>query len=126
MEVLIIDDDCEDRELLHDAIHEVAANLDIHTACTAQEAIEKVQTLRGLRFIFLDGKLPGMSGLELLNQLRQNHIMADVKVIVYSGFSSPDVQKDFLRGGANLVMEKVSSYQYLVAKLTDLFSNFQE
>jgi CheY-like chemotaxis protein len=126
MEVLIIDDDCEDRELLNDAIREVAPNVNIHTAGTAHEAIEKVQTLQRLRLIFLDGKLPGMSGLELLNQLRQNHIMAEVKVIVYSGFTSPDVQKDFLRGGANVVMEKVSSYQFLVAKLTQLFSNLHE
>jgi len=122
MEVLIIDDDLEDREILSEAVTEVAGYASVHCASTPQEAMEKIQTLKNLRFIFLDGKLPGMSGLELLHQIRRNQVMANIKIIVYSGFSSSDLHKDFLREGANMVMEKTSSYQYLVEKLTNLFS----
>jgi CheY-like chemotaxis protein len=54
--------------------------------------------------IVLDMMLPGLTGLEVLSELRRDPQLAAVPVIVLT--AQPATRDDALRAGANLVMDK--------------------
>jgi two-component system cell cycle response regulator len=99
--VLVVDDEPEIAEL-------VALRLEHegHTAETAPAGPEALATLAASQFdlIFLDVTMPGMSGLEVLAQLRADQ--SDVAVVLMTGHGSEDLVVDALRHGADDYLRK--------------------
>jgi CheY-like chemotaxis protein len=54
--------------------------------------------------VVLDMMLPGLTGLEVLRELRRDPALAAIPVIVLT--AQPATRDDALRAGANLVMDK--------------------
>jgi two-component system response regulator len=91
--ILVIDDNPADVRLIREALESGAPPAHaIHVAEDGAAAIEILGTLHPA-LILLDLRLPGMNGYEILAQIRSQHRLAAVPVVV---FSSSDSQEDIL------------------------------
>ena len=81
-EVLIVDDEKAIRELLSTAL-ERTGFIPV-TAASAEEAIEILKTNQ-IPCMYLDLKLPGMSGLELCRKIRKDNPMACIHAMTGYG-----------------------------------------
>lgn len=100
--VLIVDDNEDDAEMTQVKLSKRGVKSTI--ASTAQDAIEWIKR-NGFWIVFLDWKLVGMSGLELLTRI--NDMSPKHQVIVLTGAKDSDlVASDALKAGAIAVMSK--------------------
>jgi DNA-binding NtrC family response regulator len=76
---------------------------DVSTARNAAEAMAVV-TSNPLDLVLCDVKMPGISGLELVRQIRDIH--PDLPCIVVTGYGSAESSLDALRAGAFWYLEK--------------------
>ncbi len=87
--VLLIDDSASDALLLHLAFEEVAPHVTLRVARDGHEAAQAVAAVaRGEgavpRLILLDLNLPGVSGFDILRQVKAEPVTAGVPVVVYT------------------------------------------
>lgn len=87
-EVLIVEDETRLREMLTRAVREMGFN---PTAAASAEAALRAAEARAFDLLILDLNLPGMSGLDMLERLRQHQ--PDVQVIVLTGFGDLEAAK---------------------------------
>jgi CheY-like chemotaxis protein len=93
MTILLVDDDEDDRKLFVEATKEVDNSI---KCLSASDGIEALDFLRDDRntvpdFIFLDLRMPGLTGEECLIEMKKEFRLAAVPVIVYT--TSRDVRE---------------------------------
>jgi len=76
-EIVVVDDD---RGILESFDAMLGDDYPLVTLDNGAEAIEYVKSHRP-RLIFLDIKMPGMSGIEVLKRLRQDEVEAEVVIV---------------------------------------------
>src|SRR5437868_12856094 len=83
LSLLIVDDE----RALRDACKEVAESLGF-TAFTAEnaQAANRVMNLQTIDVVLLDMRLPGASGLEVLQEIKHRH--GDIAVIMMTAYAS--------------------------------------
>ncbi len=84
--ILIADDDAAIREMLRLLLEE--ENYKVTEAASGQEALEGLKT-GAFDLLMLDVRMPGMSGLEVLKQLREKQ--GELPVILMTAHGSPNV-----------------------------------
>jgi DNA-binding response OmpR family regulator len=111
-ELLVIEDDPIIGKSLSQGFSEVGHN------CTwSKEGVKGLQEARTQQFdaIILDLNLPGMSGLEILRQLRMNGVRTPV--IVLTALGTVDERVVGLKNGADDYMVKPFAFAELLARL---------
>lgn len=83
--VLVVDDEAPIRELLNDLLKK--ENCTVKSVATGEEAIAKINE-EDFDIVLLDIKLPGISGLETLKQLKVTK--PNLVVIMITGFGYDD------------------------------------
>jgi len=98
--ILVVDDEEGVRNLLQRLLTEAGYN--VVTATSGQEALDKVSQMQ-VGVVFLDVKMPGMSGIEVLQKLTAN--WPDICVIMATAV-----------GGAETAIEamKLGAYDYII------------
>jgi CheY-like chemotaxis protein len=93
MNILLIDDDEDDRKLFCEAACEVDPTITCMVAVSGDDALlylnNKDNPLPG--FIFLDLRMPGLSGRQCLAEIKKDARLVPVPVIVYT--TSTDVKE---------------------------------
>src|SRR5580658_3069902 len=93
MTILLVDDDEDDRKLFSGAAREVDDTITCVTASSGEEALlylkEDSNPLPD--FVFLDLRMPGLSGEECLVEIKKEARFFEVPVIVYT--TSRDVRE---------------------------------
>lgn len=117
--LLVVDDADGIRDVL--AIHLGREGYDVTVAGDASEATALID-LHHFDLILLDIKLPGISGLELLKQLRQSRGMLDTPIIVISGMGESGDIVAALRSGANDFVTKPFDGSVVVARVSTQLS----
>jgi CheY-like chemotaxis protein len=86
MTILLIDDDEDDRKLFLEATGDFDKTIDCIAARDAQEALLYLtNTANALPdFIFLDLRMPGLSGQDCLREIKMDSRLAAIPVIVYT------------------------------------------
>lgn len=92
--VLVVDDDDTIRDTLYELLSEEYA---CQTAETAEKAFARLEA-ETFDVVLTDISMPGLSGLELLGQIRQK--FADTPVIIISGISDKEHAEGLIRLGA--------------------------
>lgn len=92
--ILIVDDDAIIRDALYDLLSEEHK---CHAAETAEKALDWLQT-ESYDVILTDISMPGLSGLELLGQVRQRY--PDTPVIIVTGISDRQHAEGLMNLGA--------------------------
>ena len=92
--VLIVDDELGVREALTMVLNPIYK---IYTASDGSEALQSVQKDK-IDLVALDLKMPGVSGMDVLKQIKKDN--PDIEVIVISAHNTPQNVQDAGRYGA--------------------------
>ena len=127
MNILVVDDEKNIRRTLRDILQDEGYNV------TASESGEEALNLLSNNFfdlIFLDVKLPGIDGIEVLKRVKKDYMGLDV--IVISGHSTIKIAVQAVKMGAYDFLEKPLSLHKIVisakniAEKRKLFQKFQQ
>jgi len=92
--VLVVDDELGIREAIRMILN---PNYDVYTAANGSEALQCIQKDK-IDIVTLDLKMPGLSGIEVLKQIKKSN--ADIEVIVVSAYGTPQDHQEAVRHGA--------------------------
>lgn len=95
--LLIVDDDAVDRETIRRALETAEPGYLIDQAAETEAALEKLRRREYLA-AFVDHRLPGRSGLELLQQVRKEGLRTPV--IILTGYGDELLAVEVLKAGA--------------------------
>lgn len=135
MSIMVVDDEMIVRESLYHWFRKYLHEVD--TAASGTEAIEKMGK-KTFDMMFVDIKMPGMDGIELLARIKQDY--PETLVIIITAYGSIETAVKAMKMGASdyllkpfkpdqlaLVMEKIvfqkrlaSEYQYLKNRLAEV------
>jgi DNA-binding response OmpR family regulator len=94
--VLVVDDNHEIRRMVTASIRTLGADIDVLDVPSAEEALFISATLP-LDLVVLDFRLPGMSGLEMVNRLRKHK--PEIKVILVTGVEDVATRQQIAEAG---------------------------
>ncbi len=114
--ILIVDDEESMREWL-----EIALNKEGYKAKTARSGREALKLIEGENFdcAIVDIRMPKMSGLEVLNRVKEENPW--MSVIMITAFSSLDSAVEALRGGASDYITKPFKIEQIRHRLEKIF-----
>ena len=110
--VLVVDDEAYVRDSL--SLLLTRQGYSVRTAALAKDALEK-EMLDGLDGIITDLKMPGVSGLDLLKQLKQKK--PDLPVLVLTAHGSVASAVECMKAGAYEFLEKPAGMEELLQVL---------
>jgi DNA-binding response OmpR family regulator len=86
MTILLVDDDADDRKLFFEAVRDVDETISCLSAVNGQEALHYLKNSDNAvpDFIFLDLRMPGLSGRQCLEEIKKEDRLVSVPVIVYT------------------------------------------
>ncbi|MGR7813764.1 response regulator [Lacinutrix undariae] len=115
MNVVLADDDADDRLLFEEAISEidVKTNLSLfNDGKTLMDHLNLPETILP-EIVFLDLNMPIKNGMQCLKEIRDNEKLKELCVAIYSTSSSEeDIENTFVNG-ANVYISKPNSYSAL-------------
>lgn len=101
--VLIVDDDLDTLRSLREGLEAYGETFSLITAENGGAAVEILRT-HPVSLVVTDLKMPQMDGFGLLTHVMENY--PDVPVIIMTGYSTPEMEKSALEGGAVGYIEK--------------------
>jgi two-component system sensor histidine kinase/response regulator len=114
LSVLIVDDDVALLEALPEALRLRMGGVTVETADSAATALDRIAD-RDYDAIVTDIKMPGMDGLELLDEIRVRR--PDTPTLIITGHGENELVVHALRGGARDFIQKPIDRDYFVAAL---------
>jgi len=121
IKVLLIEDEPEVLEL-----YRLKLTLDDYDVTTAQNGLEGLAKAESEKpeLIFLDIKMPGMDGFEVLKRLRKNDSTKDIPVVILSNFDEESmVEKGLALGASDYLIKSHFSPASLSEKLQEYFDD---
>ena len=99
---LIVDDDADDRELFIEAVKEVDESIQCVVADNGQKALEILRDpLFSLPdFIFLDLRMPKVSGKKCLSEIKSDLRLKHIPVVIYTTSKEVEESKELEKMGA--------------------------
>ena len=110
---LLVDDDDPYREALKGELLE--AGFDVDDFPDGRDALESLSRGHGCDIVLLDWKMPSMSGLDMLRQLKRRNIR--VPVIFLTGLPSEDFEAHALADGAVDFIDKSRAFSILTMRM---------
>jgi len=98
--ILVVDDERGVRELLQTVLNPY---WEVHTATDGQEALQFIEKEQ-VDLVTLDLKMPRISGMEVLREIRK--IKADIDVVIITGFGTITNIVEAIRYGAVDIIPK--------------------
>lgn len=127
--ILIIDDDEDDRCFLKQAIEDKIAEALVVEASNGKEALQVLSrgsAMRKVDLILLDMNMPGMNGLDVLDQIRNNSLSRHTPVAMISTSDEPDLVLTAYTKGINSYIKKpnrASDYNQIAEAIKTCFLN---
>jgi len=110
----LVDDDKDDTELFADALKDIDLSIEFNYAFNCEGLTNGLlQDKINPQIIFLDINMPGMSGWECLETLKNDVKTKDIPIIMYSTSSAILDGKKAIRSGAIGFYEKPSRFEWL-------------
>jgi CheY-like chemotaxis protein len=114
--IYIVDDDPDDRQLLHDAFLESKTEINFVLIESGTELLQRIDgagtALPSL--ILLDLNMPGVSGHEVLKTLKGMKKTAHIPVVVFTTSMLPSDKISSYEAGANCFVSKPDSFSELI------------
>ncbi len=115
MSVLIIDDEDAIRMFLSDALDPF--NLKVHQAADCRQGLDIIKNVGNIRVSLVDWKIPGMTGLEMVKEIRDTLKNKDMAIIMVTGMNDLEDVIKALEAGANEYLMKPFTPDMLYDKL---------
>lgn len=110
VKILIVDDDKSVRTFLENWL-EAKGYQQILSAETGEEALKIIGKEKDINLVFLDIRLPGIDGIEVLRQIKK--INKDIGVIMITAFADEEATKAAAQEGAYEYIMKPFDLAYL-------------
>lgn len=120
LSILIVDDHESFVQRMIGLLEEIENISSIHTAPDFNEAFSLVREEQP-DVILLDISLPGKSGIELLQKIKENSI--DCTVIMISNLSATYYKQECEKLGANYFLDKTNDFELVPAIITSFYLN---
>lgn len=124
--IYLADDDQDDREFFADAVLEIDPGVILEQAPDGMHLMDELLALSPSElpeFIFLDINMPGKSGLECLQEIRNSEgSLKEVSVVMLSTSSDPAIIEKSMELGATFYAVKPSCFQRLKSLLEEVLS----
>lgn len=113
--ILIVDDEMGPRESLRMILK---PHYDVYTAADGKEGLNILRQTK-IDVVTLDLKMPGLSGLDVLREIRKYH--PDVEVVIITAYGSPQNVKEANRYGARSFICKPFNSMELINYIHQIF-----
>jgi CheY-like chemotaxis protein len=118
--LLIVDDDTDDRSLFIEAVRDVDENIQCTEARNGEEALELLNNSAAALpdCIFLDLRMPRLSGKKCLQQIKTDERLKNIPVYIYTTSRGVEESAELKQMGALHFISKPNSEEdvyYLVA-----------
>jgi CheY-like chemotaxis protein len=128
----IADDDKDDQLFLQTAIHEVLPDAKITSFSDGIDVLNQVFQISNYNqgtnnlpdIIFLDQLMVTLDGKAVLEMLKQNHLVKKIPVIVLSGGSFQNFEKELADVGADAFYKKPDTLPGLVKIIDEVVNRF--
>ena len=115
--VLVVDDESAIRDLCRQLL--AAEGAVVETAANGTQGL--AMALKGkYDLVLLDVAMPDMTGVDVLQRLRQQGKDPNLKVLMFSGHITPEEMSDMLSRGADDFLTKPFSVSQLIARVQNL------
>ena len=122
-QILLADDDDDDTFLFGEALGQLPTQSELLIASNGMELMHLLQTDKVTPdIIFLDMNMPVKNGLECLTEIRATPGFEQVPIIILSTSIARYLWESALKGGANLYIQKPTSFAGLVEVLQKCLS----
>lgn len=121
--ILIVDDN----SVIQDQIEKILTKFGYQTDTAAdgfQAGIKVMEFKPGL--VILDLIMPGMDGFEVCRRIKENPSTAYIKILVITGYGTPENQNRIMAAGADGFMTKPLSLKDLAQKVNSLLGEINE
>ena len=114
--ILIVDDEVRVAFFLQEGLKGLGDDYEVHTTESAELALKEMDA-RPFDLAVIDFRLPGINGLDLIEQLKV--ISPDTQTILITAYSSPHVESE---------AQRLSTYDYLAKpfRIEDLMCTVQK
>ncbi len=127
--ILIAEDDADDRFLLQSAFEENGFRDRLHFVENGVELIDYLKNnivvegvVKPPRFILLDLNMPKKDGREVLKEIKQDPLLKNIPVIIFSTTNNEQEMKRCYELGANSYITKPNSFESLIKTVAALRS----
>lgn len=124
IQVLLADDDADDRLFFRDAFDEIKIKTSVQTVRNGLELMHYLAQPDTVlpHVLFLDLNMPLKSGIECLDEIKKIDYLKDVAIAIYStSASEADIEETFVKG-ANVYIKKPSDFGALKKVLTEVIT----
>jgi CheY-like chemotaxis protein len=111
--ILLVEDDADDRYIMHQAFNELGFDDDVKMFSSGEELNQYLALLSPLAFpelIVLDYNMPALNGAELAMQLKKHNDFRHIPVVLYSTGMSPRMQNELVSSGVLRCYNKGMEY----------------
>ena len=120
LNIILADDEDNDRLFFIDALKELKIKTIIHTVNDGVELMEYLNNEDNIlpQLIFLDLNMPRKNGFECLKEIKGNYKLNDIAIAIFSTSMSENDIEQTLMNGANVYINKPNSFDELKQALT--------
>lgn len=116
--ILVVDDNADDLELVKIALDALGCEVDVVEFMNGESALDMLRGGRQLpKLILLDLKLPGMSGIDTLREIRADAILKELPVFIVSSSVLETEKEDAIATGATGYLHKSFSIDVFIRDL---------
>ncbi len=124
LKILLVDDDEDDRQLLHEAIQSNKLGLALHSITDGEHLMAYLSDRNGNTpdLIFLDLNMPRKNGMECLVEIRTDASLNETVIAMYSTSSNKNEIDSAFLAGANIFITKPNNYEALKKIVADVIA----
>jgi DNA-binding response OmpR family regulator len=112
--IILAEDDPDDHDFFTEALNEISVSIKLVAVKNGEELMELLKHFLP-DIIFLDLDMPYKNGLECIAEIRANHKLQKIPVVVFSSTTRPSNIDTAYEMGADLFFIKPSVYKDLVS-----------
>lgn len=123
LKIILAEDDKEDQELFIDALQEAEVPAEVTTVENGQELLDNLrdESQPNPDIIFIDVNMPVKADTKVLEEIKSDDQMKDIPAVMLSTWDHPSYIEETLNKGADLYVQKPSSFAGFVLILKKVF-----
>ncbi|MCH7763622.1 MAG: response regulator [Candidatus Marinimicrobia bacterium] len=121
VDVLVIDDDSKYRDLIEYQLNSQFNNLVIKTADNGFDGYMKLNQHKP-KLVFLDLMMPGITGVELLRNIREKKELTHVSIYIISAYIDNDVIQELNELNIKVILNKPVNHRQLINECSEILA----